>query len=88
MLLGERPPVTSEGDTLRVAGCKQAFLFVHEQNQRALAIAPMDRFASRTSGALHYARCASSKISDTGGTRPVLAACRPGKEAERADEVV
>ena len=42
MLLGERPPVTSEGDTLRVAGCKQAFLFVHEQNQRALAIAPMD----------------------------------------------
>lgn len=25
-------------DALRLAGCKQAFLFVHEQNQRALAV--------------------------------------------------
>jgi ribosomal protein S18 acetylase RimI-like enzyme len=25
-------------DALRVAGCKQAYLFVHEQNQRALAV--------------------------------------------------
>ncbi|MGH2713701.1 MAG: GNAT family N-acetyltransferase [Thermoleophilaceae bacterium] len=25
-------------DALRAAGCKQAFLFVHEQNQRALAV--------------------------------------------------
>jgi len=40
------------------------------RSTRPLAIAPTDRFASRTSGALPYARYASSKSSETGGVPP------------------
>jgi ribosomal protein S18 acetylase RimI-like enzyme len=33
-----RTLLTAADDALRAAGCKEAFLFVHEQNERALAV--------------------------------------------------
>ena len=46
-------------DALRSAGCAQAFLFVHEQNERALAV-------YRAAG---YSPDGSDRISDFRGTR-------------------
>lgn len=46
-------------DALRAAGCQEAFLFVHEQNQRALAVY----------GAAGYRRDGSDRVSDLRGTR-------------------
>jgi ribosomal protein S18 acetylase RimI-like enzyme len=54
-----RTLVTAAHDALRAAGCREAFLFVHEQNERALAVY----------AAAGYRPDGSDRVSDFRGVR-------------------
>jgi ribosomal protein S18 acetylase RimI-like enzyme len=54
-----RTLLAAADDALRAAGCRKAFLFVHEQNRRALAVY----------AAAGYRRDGSDRVSDFRGTR-------------------
>jgi ribosomal protein S18 acetylase RimI-like enzyme len=54
-----RTLLAAADDALRAAGCREAFLFVHEQNERALAVY----------GAAGYRPDGSDRVSDFRGTR-------------------
>jgi GNAT superfamily N-acetyltransferase len=78
-----RTLLSAAHDALRAAGCQQAYLYTHEQNERrwrftkAPGTVATDQFANPTSAAPQSENCDSSNSSDVWGHRPT---------AQRSDE--